>query len=376
MQAPHVDTPITDHCATIYVAVELSLKSWLVVLYRPDRDRLSRHKLATNDADGLVDLIWRVRDQVAVRIGRPATVATCYEASYDGFWLHRRLAAAGIENLVIDPSSLTVERRARRAKTDRIDGERMVRALMAHRRGEPRVLRAVRVPSPDQEDARRQTRERERLIKEQTAHLNRLKGLLRTLGLAAGQPGRRDWPERLSELRDWQGAPVPPHLRAELEREHARLMLVHAQIRALAAQSVAPETAVRARQLSQLRGIGPVFATTLANELWWKNFRNRREVAAYCGLTPTPWQSGDTAYDQGISKAGNRRARTVAVELAWLWLRHQPDSALSRWFHAQVAARGGRGRRIAIVALARKLVIALWRFLTTGLVPSDAVLKA
>lgn len=376
MQASNAYTPINGHSAMIYVAIELSQRSWVVVIHSSDQDRLSRHKLEPGDCDGLLALITKVQARAARALGQTRAVISCYEAGYDGFWLHRRLLAAGIENLVIDPASLMVERRARRAKTDRIDGEKMVRALMAYRRGEPRVMSVVRVPSLETEDARRRTRERERLVKERTAHLNRIKALLRTLGLAAGQPGRRGWPAWLARQHDWQGQPVPPHLRAELKREHARLMLVREQLATLAKEPAAAPTATTAAQLARFKGIGSVFSATLAGELFWKDFKNRREVGAYPGLTPSPWRSGTVAHDQGISKAGNSRARCVAIQLAWLWLQHQPQSALSRWFHARVGDQRGRVRRIAIVALARKLVIALWRFLTTGVVPTDAVLKA
>jgi transposase len=376
MQAPIARTPIEGHSGMILVAIELSQRSWVVVSHSPDRDRLSRHKLAAGDVDGLLALIGQLGQRAEQTLGQAPAVASCYEAGYDGFWLHRRLLAAGIENLVIDPASLTVERRARRAKTDRIDGEKMLRALMAYRRGEPRVMSVVRVPSVEQEDARRGTRERERLIKERTGHINRIKALLRTLGIAAGEPGREDWPAWLARQCDGQGKPVPARLRAELEREHARLRLVGEQIQALAEAPAPTATTDASARLAQLKGIGPVFATTLAGELFWKDFKNRREVGAYAGLAPSPWQSGGISHDQGISKAGNRRARHVAVELAWLWLMHQPKSALSRWFQARVGDQRGRVRRIAIVALARKLIIALWRFLTTGLVPTDAVLKA
>jgi transposase len=376
MQASTVRTPIGGNIGMVYVAIELSQRSWMIVVHSPTQGRLSRHKLEAGDCEGLLALLGKVRARSARVLGQPPAVVSCYEAGYDGFWLHRRLAAAGIENLVIDPASLSVDRRARRAKTDRIDGEHMVRALMAYLRGEPRVMSVVRVPTAAQEDARRRTRERERLTKEQTAHVNRLKALLRTLGLAAGQPGRRDWPAWLAQQRDWQGEPLPPLLVAELTREHARLMVVREQLAALGEEPLPEATAAKAGQLMRLKGIGPVFATTLAGELFWKDFSNRREVGAYPGLTPSPWRSGAVDHDQGISKAGNRRARYVAVELAWLWLHNQPQSALSRWFRERVGEQRGRIRRIAIVALARKLIVALWRFLTLGLVPSDAVLKA
>ncbi len=376
MQASNARTPIRNHSATIHVAIELSMKSWVIVIHSLDQDRLSRHRLEPGDGEGLLALIGKVRTRAASVLGRAPVVASCYEAGYDGFWLHRRLVAAGIENVVIDPASLAVDRRARSPKTDRIDGEKMIRSLMAYRRGEPRVLSVVRVPSPDQEDARRRNRERERLIQEQTGHTNRIKALLRTLGLAAGQPSRRDWAAWLAQQRDWAGKPVPANLKAELEREHARLMVVGEQIKALSKLPAPEETAHKAVQLMRLQGIGSAFAGTLTGELFWKEFKNRREVGAYPGLAPSPWRSGRVEHDQGISKAGNRRARHTAIQLAWLWLQHQPGSEPSRWFHARVGDQRGRVRRIAIVALARKLIIALWRFLTTGLVPTGAVLKA
>jgi transposase len=352
-------------------------------MHSPDRDRLSHHTLAGGDHAGLLALIEAVRARAAQKVGAVPAVVSCHEAGYDGFWLHRLLTAAGITSLVFDPASIAVEQRSRRAKTDRIDGELLLRTLMAYCRGEPRVVRIVRVPSVEEEDARRASRERERLIKEQTAHGNRIKALLRLVGIHPGNPRRRDWLRWLAEQRDWQGAPVPAQLLAELEHEHARLMLVGERLRALAQAAALPAAgpaaarmAERAARLQQIKGLGPVFSATLANEVFYKDFRNRREVASYCGLSPSPWRSGGIAREQGISKAGNPRARRQAIELAWLWLRHQPDCALSQWFRARTAGASGRIRRIAIVALARKLMVALWRYLTTGLVPEQAVLKA
>jgi transposase len=309
-------------------------------------------------------------------------VVSCYEAGYDGFWLHRLLTAAGMTNHVFDPASIAVEQRSRRAKSDRIDGEQLLRTLMAHCRGEPRVVRIVRVPSPEQEDARRVTRERDRLIKEQTGHTNRIKSLLRLLGMAVGNPRRRDWLKWLATQHDWQGQAVPPQIMAELEREHTRLMLVVRQLEALAKPpereltAAAAEMARRRDLLLRLNGLGPVFAATLTNEVLYKDFRNRRQVAGYCGLAPSPWRSGGIIREQGISKAGNPRARQKVVELAWLWLRHQPNSALTQWFRERTLNASQRIRRIAIIALARKLIVALWRYLTTGVVPEHAVLKA
>lgn len=380
MQASTVGPLTGGHCGTIFIAIELSQKSWLVTLHSPERDRISRHKLDGGDHGGLLALIERIKARAA-DLGSVPRVVSCYEAGYDGFWLHRLLEAAGITNFVFDAASIAVEQRSRRAKTDRIDGELLLRTLMAYLRGEPRVVRIVRVPSVEQEDARRASRERDRLILEQTGHTNRIKALLRLQGMAVGNPRRRDWLAWLDRQRDWQGQPLPSQLLAEIKREHARLMLIREQIAALeqaqAAQVLAIPAPMAERQdlLQRLKALGPAFATTLVNELFYKDFRNRREVASYCGLTPSPWKSGGIDCEQGISKAGNHRVRQKAIELAWLWLRHQPDSALSRWFRIRTANAGKRARRIAIVALTRKLIVALWRYLTVGLVPEGATMK-
>jgi len=382
MQASTVDTPTAFHCGTIFVAIELSQKSWLVTLHSPDRDRISRHKLEGGDHAGLLALLAKVRERASLKLGAVPKVVSCYEAGYDGFWLHRLLTEAGIGNFVFDPASIAVEQRARRAKTDRIDGELLLRTLMAYLRGEPRVVRIVRVPSVAQEDARRASRERDRLVTEQTGHGNRIKALLRLVGMAVGNPRRRDWLGWLERQRDRQGHPMPPHLLAEVKREHARLMLVREQLAALeqasatSAASVPAQMAERRDLLQRLKALGPAFAATLTNEVFYKDFRNRRQVGAYCGLASSPWRSGGIDREQGISKAGNPRARLKAIELAWLWLRHQPESELSRWFHTRTANAGKRAKRIAIVALARKLIVALWRYLTTGLVPAGATMKA
>ena len=381
MQASTIDTPTTGHTGTICAAIELSQKTWLVTLHSPDRDRISRHTIEGGDSAGLLALLEKIRARTADKLGYSPKIVTCYEAGYDGFWLHRLLLAAGIMNLVFDPASIPVEQRSRRAKTDRIDGELLVRTLMAYLRGEPRVVRIVRAPSVEQEDARRASRERDRLVKEQTAHTNRLKALLRLVGMAIGNPRRSDWLGWLAKQRDRQNRSVPPHLLAEITREHARLMLVREQLAALEQMPAADDPATasmteRRNLLLRLKGMGPVFAATLANEVFYKDFRNRREVAAYFGLAPSPWRSGSIDREQGISKAGNPRARLKAVELGWLWLRHQPDSQLSQWFRTRTANAGSRARRIAIIALARKLVVALWRYLTTGMVPAEAAMKA
>jgi transposase len=383
MQASTVATPTAEYCGTIFVAIELSQRSWLVTLHSPDKDKISHHKLEGGDHAGLLALIDRVRERAARALGGVPAVVSCYEAGYDGFWLHRLLLAAGITNYVFDPASIAVDQRARRVKTDRIDGERMLRTLMAYLRGEPRVVRIVRVPDAGQEDARRASRERGRLVKEQTAHTTRIKALLRLLGMAVGNPHRRNWLSWLAAQRDWQGQAVPPQMLSEIRHEHARLMLVRERLDALAKTPAQadPTPAVaqmteRSELLLRLKCLGPAFATTLTNEVFYKDFRNRREVGSYFGLTPSRWRSGGIDRDQGISKAGNPRARCAAIELAWLWLRHQPDSKLTLEYRKRTLDAGKRIKRVAIVALARKLVVALWRYLTTGLVPEGAVLKA
>jgi transposase len=382
MQAPAMATPTVEQGNTLFVAIELSQRSWLVTLHGPARDKISRHKLEGGDHVGLLALIERERDRAVRARGSRPVVASCYEAGYDGFWLHRLLLAAGITNYVFDPASIAVDRRARQVKTDRIDGEKMLRTLMAYLRGEPRVVRIVRVPTTDQEDARRASRERGRLIKEQTAHTNRIKALLRLQGVAAGNPRRRDWLNWLAAQRDWQGRAVPPQILSEIRHEHARLTLVREQLEALAREAASAdpsseqaEMTKRGEFLLRLKCLGPAFATTLTSEVFYKDFRNRREVGSYFGLTPSPWKSGGIDRDQGISKAGNPRARCAAIELAWLWLRHQPDSKLTLEYRKRTLNAGKRIKRVAIVALARKLMVALWRYLTTGLVPEGAMLK-
>ena len=361
----------------MFVALELSKARWLVGIHSPIADMISRHSSAGGDSRALIGLIVRARRQAEARLARPVAVVSCYEAGYDGFWLHRLLRAEGVASHAMDPASLPFDRRARRAKTDRIDLGALLRALMAWHRGEKQVCRMVHVPSPADEDRRRRSRERARLINERVQHIGRIKGLLMTQGIREFEPARRDWSERLSGLRCGDGRPVPPALGAEIERECRRLWLVIDMIRAVEAErdgDDAPEAASQAVRLTRFAGIGPVSAHVLVDEVFHRDFANRREVGSFFGLASSPYSSGSVRRDQGISRAGNSRARRVAIELAWMWLRHQPGSGLSRWFHDRVGATRGRFRRIMIVALARKLMAALWRYLTTGAVPEGAVM--
>jgi len=302
------------------------------------------------------------------------------EAGLDGFWIHRLLLANGIESHIVDAASIAVDRRHRRAETDAIDGETLLRTLMAWACGEPRVCSMVRAPSPEDEDRRRLTRERGTLLNERIQHTNRVKGLLSGQGVRDYNPLRRDHFERLEALRT-DGRELPPMLKAEIRRELDRIALAVTQLAAVERardaliHADAEERNNPAALLLKLKGLGPEFASLLWPESLFRGFGNRRQVAAYAGLAPSPWQSGGVERDQGISKSGNRRLRKTMIELAWFWLRHQPDSTLSRRFQARVGAAKGRIRRIAIVALARKLVVALWRYVAQGVVPEGAVFK-
>lgn len=375
---------ITEKEATIFVSIELSRKSWLTGIHTPLADKIGLHKVEAGDSAGLLALIRRITEKVMRATSKPVKVLSCYEAGYDGFWLHRILDEAGIINHVIDPASIQVNRRARRAKTDRIDAIGMLRALMAFKRGEEQVFSVVQVPSVEREDARRVHRERERLIKERIQHVNRIKGLLATQGVYDYEPLRRRRIDRFDALKTAMGTAISRHLRDEIMRHLQRLELVLEMIGAVEAERDAVvkgatalnENGRKIQQLVALKAIGPQFATVLVGEVFYKEFANRRQLASYVGLTPSPFNSGSLVREQGISKAGNPRARTTMIEMAWLWLRYQPNSALSHWFRERVGNGSGRIRRITIVALARKLLIALWRFLETGLIPDGVEMKA
>lgn len=381
---PSIPTRAAESATMIFVSIELSKKSWLIAIHTPLADKIGLHKVEAGDGSELLVLIRRLTTKVQRAMSGPVKVLCCYEAGYDGFWLHRVLLEAGIINHVIDPASLQVNRRARRAKTDRIDALGMVRALMAFERGEDQVFSVVQVPSVEEEDARRVHRERERLIKERIQHVNRIKGLLATQGIYDYEPLRRHMHERFEALTTAMGTALPRHLRDEIMRHLLRLELVLEMIRTaerqrdavVEAQPAANESGLKIQNLARLKAIGPQFATVLVGEVLHKQFANRRQVASYAGLTPSPFNSGFVEREQGISKAGNPRARTTLIEMAWLWLRYQPHSALSRWFHERVGTARGRIRRITIVAVARKLLIALWRYVETGLLPDGAELKA
>ena len=362
---------------TIYFATEISGKSWLLGVHAPLVDKISLHKFKPQDAAGLISKVLQIRAEAEKKLGRPMKVMAVYEAGYDGFWYHRMLIEAGIENLVINPASLQVDRRARRAKTDRIDAQGMVRALMAYARGEDQVFSVVQVPSIEQEDRKRTLRERKRLVKERISHTNRINALLATQGIYDFKPMRGD------RLEQFDALGLPECLGREIHRQLKRLAFVLGMIKQVEQERDAVaiddnpdnKTAHNIRQLQRFNGIGPEFSTILATELYYRKFENRRKLAGFVGLASSPYKSGVMQHDQGISKAGPGRIRKTAVELAWLWTRFQPDSKLTKWFKARVGDMKGRIKKINIVALARKLLIALWRYLETGLIPEGAVMK-
>jgi transposase len=358
---------------------ELSKASWKIGVMRPGSQKISRYTVEGGDVAAVASLLEKIRG----RIAGPVRIVSAYEAGYDGFWLHRWLEGRGVESRVLDSASIQVNRRARRAKTDKLDLDQLMRVLAAVERGEPKVCSVVRVPSVEDEDLRRLTRERGRLLRERVAHTNRVKGLLFCQGVRDLEPLGARFLDQLGEARTGDGRALSPKLVAEIRREHQRLRLVVEQIaeveaetRSLAKTSAAGSVPAKAVQLTRLKGVGPASAWPLVNEVFCRSFDNRRQVGGYFGLDGSPYNSGASRREQGISKAGNPRARALAIELAWLWLRHQPNSALSRWFFERVGQVKGRVRKIAVVALARKLMIALWRYLETGVVPEGAALSS
>src|SRR5438105_3006171 len=365
---------IRTDLGAIFVSLELSRRAWLVTSLSPGGgEKMSKHSVQAGDIAGLLRRFAQLKEKARARTGLDFPVITIQEAGLDGFWIHRVLQSEGIESHVVDPASIATSRRRRRAKTDKIDGETLVRTLLAYKRGEPRVCAMVKAPTPEEEDRRRICRERKTLTAERVTHVNRIKGLLFAQGIGDYEPLRRNRRGRLEELGTGDGRSLPAHLKAQISRELDRLEIILAQLKAVGSERDAmlepakegPPTP--ASLLAQLKGIGPEFAAVLWSEGLFRSFNNRRQVAAYAGLAPTPWQSGSIDHEQGVSKAGNSRLRTTMIQLAWLWLQHQPGSALSIWFRERVQRNGGRGKKIAIVAMARKLLVALWKYAGHGI---------
>jgi transposase len=367
--------------AAIFVSLELSRSKWLITSLSPGGgEKMSKHEVGAGESAKLLAWLCELQRKAQARTGRHFPIVIIQEAGLDGFWIHRLLEKEGIESHVVDPASIAVSRRRRRAKTDRIDGEALIRTLLAYKRGEPRVCAMVRVPTPEEEDRRRLTREHGALTKERVEHVNRIKGLLFGQGVSGYEPVRRNRRARLEELITGDGRPLPAHLKAQIDRELDRLELILEQIAAVKAARDALLAAERRsnpglKLLYELKSIGPEIAATLWTEGLSRHFDNRRQVAAYAGLAPTPWQSGRVSHEQGVSKSGNPRLRTMMIQLSWLWLRHQPGSALSKWFKERVQQNDGRFKKRTIVALARKLLVALWKYVTAGVVIEDAELK-
>jgi transposase len=380
---PEAPTAIQTNLAAIFISLELSRSIWLITSLSPGSgEKMSKHSMPAGDISALLTRFSELKQKALARTGKSFPIIVIQEAGLDGFWIHRVLESEGIESHVVDPASIATSRRRRRAKTDRIDGEALLRAILAFKRGEPRVCAMVKAPTPEEEDRRRLCRERKVLIAERVEHVNRIKGLLFSQGVSGYEPLRRDRRQRLDELTTGDGRPLPPHLKTQISRELDRLELLLDHIKqaeaerdALLAAQQAAAAAPAGKMLLDFKGIGPEFAAVLWLEALFRHFDNRRQLASYAGLAPTPWQSGSIDREQGVSKAGNSRLRTTLVQLAWLWLRHQPQSALALWFKERVNRNGGRMKKSTIVALARKLLVALWKYVTAGVVIEGAVMK-
>jgi transposase len=368
------DTPFPQY---LYMAIELSNEKWKVAFTIGFGQQPRLRNLTARDLRALTEEIRLAK--IRFDLPESAPMVSCYEAGRDGFWLHRYLAAQGITNLVVDSASIEVNRRKRRAKTDGMDVGKLLTMLMRYHQGEKKVWSIVHVPSLEEEDQRQLHRELMALTAERTRHINRIKGLLASQGVVL--PVKADFLSQLETVQLWDSSKLPLGLRSRLVREYERLQMINEQIRQLdhsRAEAIRTSTTPaveQVRQLLRLKAIGKNSAWVYVMEFFsWRNFLNRRELGSLAGLTPTPYQSGESAKEQGISKAGNRRIRAMAIEIAWVWLRYQPDSQLSRWYQERFARGNSRIRRIGIVALARRLLIALWQYLETGVPPQGAIL--
>jgi len=369
--------------AECYVALELSRNKWLVGALLPEAEKVWTCSVAGGDTDGLLSALNTIQEKTRSAGYPNVPLQVCFEAGYDGFWLARFLIDRGIDTTVLDASSFLVSRRGKRVKTDRVDVGSMVFIFKTYRLGDKSVCRPVRLPSPEEEDAKRVTRERAQLLKERTRNVNRIRALLNLQGIrdVKGLWGGR-WRNWLEKCKTGDGRSLGRYLLRELNRQFERLDLLTSQLKALEAerseicsQNESIPSGQKITMLTQLCGIGEVGATTLVTEVFHRQFKNRKHLASYLGLAPSHYASGEVSRDQGISKAGNKPARVMMVELAWCWLRYQPQSQLAQWYRSRFADTAGRSRKIGVIALARKLAIALWRFLEDGLVPDGAKMK-
>jgi len=377
-------TTAFEQNSTLVAVIEMSLSSWLVAGVVPG---LERHPLKKLDVDQrtLIRLLHRWRDE-AIKAGRNiARIAVAYEAGRDGFWLARWLQAHGVDAFVIHPSSVAVSREHRRAKTDRLDTELLKRAFLGWLRGEPDHCRMAAIPTLAEEDAKRPNRERENLVGQRTSLINRMKACLIRLGIRSFKPTLRCAQERLEDLQTPEGAPLPPNTLGELRRDMARLQQVREQIKEIEADRMRslegasdadPEPRAMVKLLTRIVGLGVETADMLVHEILSRRLRDRRAVARYAGLTGAPDESGGRRREKGLSRAGNARVRRGMVQLAWRFLQFQKQSALTQWFQSRTADRRAGTRKTMIVALARKLLIALWRMAMTGETPQGVTLRA
>jgi transposase len=367
----------------LYLSFELSSKKWKLGF---STGLGQKTRIRTMDAAVLTTLKAEIElARKRFKLPEKYRLLSCYEAGRDGFWLHRYLAMQGITNLIVDSASIEVNRRKRRAKADKLDADTLARMLIRYDYGEHRIWSVVRVPSVEEEDRRQLNRELATMEKEKTRTSNRIRGLLATQGIRI--KGKLDLSDsQLGRIRMWDGRPLAPGLKDRIRREWERLVFLTEQILALTGErqkvlrkedstEVAPDIE-KIQQLQKLKAIGPVGSWVLVREFFgWRHFKNRRQVGSLAGLTPTPYQSGDTNADQGISKAGIVPVRQIAIELAWGWLRYQPGSKLTHWYNERFAKAGKKARKVGIVAVARRLLVELWRYLETGVIPEGAELK-
>jgi transposase len=364
--------------ATLFVAFELSEKTWKLGFTTGHGQKPRERSVPARDHQRVLDEIAQAKRRLGLLDTTP--VVSCYEAGRDGFWLHRFLQGHGITNHVVDSSAIEVSRRQRRAKSDGLDVRKLLSMLIRYEYGEHKVWQVVKVPSVEAEDQRHLHRDLETLKQERASTTTRIKGLLSSHGIRVTTLTKL--PEQLDAVRLWDGSPIPLGLRRRVLRVYAHHTFLSQQMAEVEAerraqlQSSSDASIDKIRQLMMLKGIGINGSWLLVMEFFgWRGFKNRREVGGLAGFTPTPYQSGDSHREQGITKSGNRHVRWMTTELAWSGLRYQPESALSVWFRERFGGGGKRLRRIGIVAMARKLLIALWRFLETGVLPEGAVLK-
>lgn len=362
----------------LFLAFELGASKWVLGFSTGLGQKARKRIMDAGALDVLAQEIKAAKKKFG--LSEKAVVKSCYESGRDGFWLHRHLVSVGVQNYVIDSSSIEVNRRRRRAKSDGLDVEGLLKLLIRHELGDKKIWSVVRVPSAEEEDRRHLHRGLRTLKNEKTRTTNRLKGLLATQGVRLERLDLSD--RKLDGIRTWDGRGLGEGLKSRLRREWQRVLQLTQQIREVRAERQAelkeehrPEI-TQVKQLTRLQGIGPESSWIIVQEMGWRYFRNRREVGALIGLAPTPYDSGESVREQGISKAGNRHVRTIAIELAWSWIRHQPNSKLTLWFLQRFGAGGKRARKVGIVAVARRLMIDLWRFLQTGVIPEGALLKA